>query len=99
MSSWQCDACDLTVTEGPVYGTCWSDLRGASDWQLRAVHSRSPTEWPEPTDAPALEVPDSDLIVTFAEAVCALTNPLDLHAGEITGSIVVPADARAGLRR
>ena len=92
------EPCDLSITEGSVYVICWSDVRGEPIGNVGPFTVALPPE-PEPTPMPpALDVPDSDLVVTFDEGSCVISNEPDLYAGEITASMVVPHEVKGGAK-
>jgi hypothetical protein len=79
-----------------LYGICWSKPPDQPIGNIGPFTVASPPEPDSTPEPPTLEVPDSDLIVTFAESSCSISNEPSLHAGEITASIVVPHGVKGG---
>jgi len=83
----------IMVEEGPVYAVCWGqppDIAIGNVGPFTVVSPSVAVSTQEPVETlPALEIPPSDLVVTFADGKCTLNDPLNLKAGENTVTMVV----------
>jgi hypothetical protein len=73
---------DITVTEEPVYGICWSKPPDVPIGNVGPFSVAPVTE-----AAPSPEGPKSDIVVTFAGGICKYEGAATLPAGELTVTI------------
>jgi len=76
----------ITVAEGPVYAVCFSQ---PPDQAIGAVGPFSVSPVPAtatPTNPPP-EIPESDIVVTFAKGTCTVDGPEIYPTGELTVTI------------
>lgn len=78
----------ITVTDGPVYGICWSQPPDLAIGALGPFSVLPVLAAATPTSAPR-EIPDSDIVATFSNGKCALDLPEILPTGEISVTLNV----------
>lgn len=80
----------VSVDEGPLYAICWARPPDHPIGNLGPFEVVAAVEEAAPAEAePVVDIPPSDLVVTFADGKCTLNSPLDLKAGENTVTMVV----------
>ncbi|MFC2055434.1 nuclear transport factor 2 family protein [Chloroflexota bacterium] len=78
----------ISVTEGPLYGVCWSKppdlaIGGLGPFSVSPVPA---TATPPP---PTPEIPESDIVVTFEKGKCTVDGPEIYPTGELTVTMYV----------